>query len=356
MGMAASQARFLGLTARKTNTEYEGQQVNQQRTALANQSAGLFNKMLALEVPAPPSTSDFYYSKYTFSSGDRNFEIMSGLGSDTAVIMEAKPANTIRIQPAFSGEECLISFNAITGAPSLNGRPLTKLTSRNNIGEELNVSVAQLEKILKANTKVDPPFMSAGDTPIYSWEDYIAAGSSFSMTNKNNILYSYSNGGVQTYIQSSYIYQQGREPEHPDNEDFGGIKIDQEFYDHSYTQYDEVTYSYCKWTKDGSGRYVQMQGVRNGDTQAVTVDLKFEQVKDDMAYDDAMNAYVYKKEQYEQEVARINAETEMIQQHDRTLELRLKQLDTEQKALQTEMDAVKKVIDKNVETTFKTFA
>ena len=36
MGMAASQARFLGLTARKTNVEYEGQQINQQRTRLIN--------------------------------------------------------------------------------------------------------------------------------------------------------------------------------------------------------------------------------------------------------------------------------------------------------------------------------
>ena len=39
MGMAASQARYLALTARKTNVEYEGQQINQERTALANQSA-----------------------------------------------------------------------------------------------------------------------------------------------------------------------------------------------------------------------------------------------------------------------------------------------------------------------------
>lgn len=38
MGMAASQARYLGLTARKTNVEYEGQQVNQQRTALARKA------------------------------------------------------------------------------------------------------------------------------------------------------------------------------------------------------------------------------------------------------------------------------------------------------------------------------
>ena len=36
MGMSASQARFLSLTARKTNVEYEGQQINQQRTTLSN--------------------------------------------------------------------------------------------------------------------------------------------------------------------------------------------------------------------------------------------------------------------------------------------------------------------------------
>ena len=48
MGMAASQARYLGLSARKTNVEYEGQQVNQARTALANQSANLFNQLLTI--------------------------------------------------------------------------------------------------------------------------------------------------------------------------------------------------------------------------------------------------------------------------------------------------------------------
>ena len=68
-----------------------------------------------------------------------------------------------------------------------------------------------------------------------------------------------------------------------------------------------------------------------------------------------MNQYLYKKEQYEKTIADINAKTEVIQQEDRTLELRLKQLDTEQKALSTEMEAVKKVVDSNVDSTFKTF-
>ena len=47
--------------------------------------------------------------------------------------------------------------------------------------------------------------------------------------------------------------------------------------------------------------------------------------------------------------------TEELQETDRTLELKLKQLYTEQEALQTELDSVKKVIDKNVENVFKTF-
>lgn len=75
MGMAASQARYLGLTARKTNVEYEGQQINQARTALANQSANLWNRMLALQVPTAPNTTDYTEQQYAFSDGYNDYEI-----------------------------------------------------------------------------------------------------------------------------------------------------------------------------------------------------------------------------------------------------------------------------------------
>ncbi len=67
MGLAASQARFLGLTARKSNTEYEGQQVNQQRTALANESASLYSQLTNLTVPTPPDINEYYATEYTFT-------------------------------------------------------------------------------------------------------------------------------------------------------------------------------------------------------------------------------------------------------------------------------------------------
>ena len=69
MGMAASQARYLALVARKSNCEYEGQQINQARLNLSNQTANLFNQMLGLNVPTPPSTQDFTKVQYSFSDG-----------------------------------------------------------------------------------------------------------------------------------------------------------------------------------------------------------------------------------------------------------------------------------------------
>ena len=75
MGMAASQARYLALVARKSNCEYEGQQINQARLLLSNQSATLFNQMLGLKVPVPPSTQDFTTTQYSFSDGVHNFVI-----------------------------------------------------------------------------------------------------------------------------------------------------------------------------------------------------------------------------------------------------------------------------------------
>ena len=84
MGMAASQARYLGLTARKTNTEYEGQRINQARTALANQSANLWNRMLALQVPTAPKTTDYTTQQYAFTDGFKAMG-MKGAKSEDAL-------------------------------------------------------------------------------------------------------------------------------------------------------------------------------------------------------------------------------------------------------------------------------
>ncbi len=69
MGMSASQARFLMLTARKNNVEFEGQQINQQRTTLSNESASYYSELCNMVVPTPPSIDDFTKVSYSFDDG-----------------------------------------------------------------------------------------------------------------------------------------------------------------------------------------------------------------------------------------------------------------------------------------------
>ena len=107
MGMAASQARFLGLTARKTNTEYEGQQVNQQRTTLSNQSANYYNQLLGMTVPTPPSVSDFTKTVYTFNDGALT-------NSVTSLIAQANGNYLISYNRTYTDD-----YAAVSGTPTV---------------------------------------------------------------------------------------------------------------------------------------------------------------------------------------------------------------------------------------------
>ncbi|MDD3012782.1 MAG: hypothetical protein PHC34_03680 [Candidatus Gastranaerophilales bacterium] len=63
MGLAASQARFLGLVARKSDKEYQGQQINQARTQLADKTDSLFQSLLTLKVPNAANDPVLYDSE-----------------------------------------------------------------------------------------------------------------------------------------------------------------------------------------------------------------------------------------------------------------------------------------------------
>ena len=102
---------------------------------------------------------------------------------------------------------------------------------------------------------------------------------------------------------------------------------------------------------DSNGRFKSVKFTDD----SVVYNLNTETITDEAAYKDAMNQYNYENAKYDNAIREINAKTSIIQQQDQQLELRLKQLDTEQKALTTEMEAVKKFVNDNVESSFKTF-
>ena len=340
MGMAASQARFLGLTARKTNVEYEGQQVNQQRTVLSNESAGLFNQMLELQVPTPPSATDYYNTRYVFDSMGEDFSITKFDTSSGGV-----GAYNIVLEYSETERKGYSSVPITQGTPmAFNDKTPTKIYLN---GKEYEITLADATGVDKGNIEIINSAIVANDS---------------TRKPENDTYYKYTvNQGEtdeRTYYISSYDINNASLPSDPSEMYTGGLT--QYFaQDATVKKKSNATASF-QATNDGRFESVTITGVDNESLNqklaGKTFELDLTQVDDSEGYEAAMKDYEYQKMMYERAIQDINARTEIIQQQDRTLELRLKQLDTEQEALKTEMDAVKDVIQKNVESTFKTVA
>lgn len=94
MGMSASQARLLQLEAEQTNLEYQGQQINQERSVLSQQAAQLTNSLLDLQIPTPPSKNDYTTVKYTGMDGATEFSLGIVKPSGTAYEVEIQTTQT----------------------------------------------------------------------------------------------------------------------------------------------------------------------------------------------------------------------------------------------------------------------
>lgn len=548
MGMAASQARYLTLTARKSNTEYEGQQINQARTALANQSADLFNQMLGMQVPTCPDStdyttlqyswsdgintsvlSDFYqlgcadeeynyivksyhyenvytgsrkllhdpqiqssmyidylydkddkdlnryfnvlnynydfmHDKYMFQSadnddivrtftaidddwGERRLELDAiygrtekysandffyDEGADTYVLNPNKvdddgnpvfytfkkvdkdnPDELQKLKETFGLEyddeenyyydentkmylkqSDINERQGVVGIPSnikvrkqydgtkyytdgefyLTDKEIAGITPENNqlnfkrgladrrffgftaVGncalheltekdmEDLDVKTELLQIIKDMHGENGNKISAANFEKCFDeGGQYLGGIFSFKM---NGVVYYTTKDDLEESAQSAYAENSLAD----NNIDMQTTKMP--YYKANYlkTKIEETLRALLE--TDGSGRFSTVKF----EDDSVVYTLNTETITDDDAYQNAMNQYYYNQEKYDKAIADINAKTEIIQAQDRTLELRLKQLDTEQNALQTEMEAVKKVVSKNVETSFKTFS
>lgn len=321
MGMAASQARFLQLTARRTNIEYMGQQINQQRLALANASAGLFEKMLTLETPVPPSTMDDKYYKQGYTFTDTRDELQKSITWNTVEtsvditdldtglggVATAAPAGQIRITTAAGGGATVdISTAALAGVP---GSTTTQADAIEDLYDAihgagthaaLETGYTQVVRMVSVKHDIYNP-----DGNYTTVEEKAPALLEFD--NLNRLL-------NVTLLQS------------------GKLNFDKTTQDETNTAF----------------------GI--GDNNNMGNKLTYSSVFDSTTYQNDVNRYEFVKASYDYQVERINQETRIIQTQDKSLELKMKQLDTEHNAIQTEMDAVQKVLQKNIEGSFKTFA
>ena len=357
MGMAASQARFLGLTARKTNTEYEGQQVNQQRTVLANESANYYNQLLGMSVPVPPAVADYTKTVYTFDDGALHNSISSMVAQPNGMYMISYTTTWTNDFSAISTAPLLYArvgtsqpYDYMVGSKTLRQMDANATINdlkafRDKYNDEylLSLSDTQLENLLKEEQKqieilnkkygiknssggYDSQWMVryALNTSTNTWSPYFVDKKL--LESKNMV---YSDTGIAQSATRTYTIGSA-----PETEEVKGVS--------------------ARMEQDSTGR-VRSITLHPGEDDEVTYAVSTTTVTDQAKYDDAMNQYEYDKARYDHSIQEINAKIEIIQAEDKNLELRLKQLDTEQDAIQTEMDAVQKVIEKNTESTFKTF-
>ena len=336
MGLSASQARYISLVARMSDIEYQGQQINQERTTLSNQVNDLYNSLLDLSVPTPPSTSEYTEVRYETSIGATRYTIDSVLPdgdnyritfSYTDVGHYLNQVGGIRIER--DGDE--YTYTTEDGQHI----PLMYLSDPDALGQ---IGPDNINKYLTAIQNYFPEY--ANDDPATIEGDFMVY-----FTTENGTPTPHFLRADQVLNINDHDYEYIARYDYMSN---GTFPAHREFTD-------------CTLTFDAQG-LISIVGVPTAyDPQGHAIErtnyrLTATTVTNQEAYDNAFREYEAAKYLYDRKQTEINAKTSIIQREDKNLELKLTRLDNERSAVKTEIDAVKKVIDDAIEKGFKTFS
>ena len=345
MGLAASQARFLGLTARKSNVEYQGQQINQARTALSNEVMGLFKKYNALDVPVPPSKTDYTKTVYTLEDTYEGYTIGSftkitegeykGFYDVTLECEEEIP----KIYPYTAKNSVITAKKDGDSYKYLN----FQLGTESYTYDADDVDNSNIKKIVIGGESGEDPEKYQGLKMIMDMHG-VTEGT----------FYMFVRNGVPYYTSETELNDTAFQPEEGKEVYYGDYLYE---YPGSETN-SKTIQAKASLTQDKSGRLSTINIVKcddDKDLEGHAYSITVSTTEDNDKYQDAMNKYNYEHDKYLKEVERINKKTEKIQTEDKALELKLNQLDTEQNALKTEMESVQKVISDTIDSVFKTY-
>ena len=352
MGMAASQARFLGLTARKTNVEYEGQQINQQRTTLSNTTANYYNQLLGMSVPVPPSVADYTKTVYTFEDGSLSNSITSMIAKGGGEYTISYTSSWTDDFAAVSAATSIVTKDKTNNTYKVGAKELRTMQTRTDADIEA-LSEAYLDAFKKGDEYLETLSYPQLRKLLKEENEYIdILGKQYGTDSEWTVRYvqNTSTGTWSPYFCKKNVLDTATY----DDKSGASLSNIPMYTIGSAQKTEEVKGVKARFEQDATGRLINVT-LKPGKPDEVTYAVTTTTLTDQAKYDDAMNQYEYDKYQYDQSIQNINSKIEIIQSEDKNLELRMKQLDTEQKAIQTEMDAVQKVIEKNTESTFKTF-
>lgn len=292
MGLAASQGRLLSLTARNHDLVYEGQQISQQRIMLAE---------------ATREASEKYN----------------------------KAMNNTVMQATINGEAQLLTYDVLTTQDPFSGLGMRLVDTSGNVvipGESLEVQKTTKDETGKESKSIVGRYTSSSD--------FINAYMPHLSKDKKTELSTYSLANIFSYYNDNYENKEENitvihRNKNNNSQVKDGEKVlnDPNVYDAAYLQQMLVSGEYLIQQPQPNGTYENL--VWQGSTMISEV---FD-TSDDAA-------------------AEAEYETAMIelQRQDKVLELRLNQVETQQDAVHTELESVRKIIDQNIEGSFKTFS
>lgn len=293
MGLAASQGRYLCLTARMSDLVYEGQQISQQRMALAKESSAVAEK-------------------YNDAMSNRVMQA-NIINKDGVVQQQQLTYSLITSKDPFAGLGMrLVDLDGNVVVPEKY--KTIYVTNEDESFEKFTSSSDFISKYMTDLSDADKEKMGA-----WPVEDLVKH------CKENNLL-----ANLEFEVKDNQYAELQANGER--------FLYDENCKDPAYLQ-EMLT----------SGQWLLQQAVpKTVDNEAGWDDVMWQgstQIVDvlDTSDDAAAEA--------EYETA-----TKELQRRDKLLELKLEQVQTEEKSVETELESVKKIISKNIEDSFKTFA
>ena len=333
MGMAASQCRLLSLTARMSDLEYQAQSISNAKIRLSQNSEAVANEY----AEALDKKKLTVLSGYDATTGAMNYVDASAYNLTTYNAISTLDKQ--RFLKDSSGrvlvtKDMAVNYDAaIESVNSLHNEPLFG-------GNEETFISYYLGSHLAANGDPDP--INSDDPRYNKYRDYeksVWSGEELFLRKMgytscpdgiSGFTYCAQGQGVAAYYTNVFneIKENGYNKPGDDN-----MKSEEWL----YAQLQGGNVSLSEWdhtANNNMGDFVDVSW-SSGDSTLKT------------QTDDA-------------DVARAEAKYKLamaqIESKDKRFDLSLKQIDTEHSAIQTEMDSVKKIVDKNIERSFKTFA
>ena len=345
MGMAASQARFLGLTARKSNNEYQVQQINQQRLSLADQMSEItknYNDKISNRI-------------FRYNDGSDNLKQLTYWDIVNPIDDEIHPGNSYRIVDK--------NGNQIVPNYPIGDETIRAKIDKYNITEDAKDNTKLYANIINGTWEMRA---KRSDDPDAEWTVIPYDEATFIAKMRTE------NPDDETDTEYWRLYNtleekvDGKYPE-LDFENLTKMKdLQIRLYDSDdkivvpeipEAEYEEVFGMYSIDSKCIDPKYLE-EKLRNGEWFIQKPDTSRE---NGWSVDQYWSSVDIIKDEYDtSDDAAAEAEYEAliakVQKQDKMLEMQLKQLETEHSALEKEMDAVSEVIKKNIDSSFKTFS